>query len=273
MCCIDIAVFLDRRACGWVQGMDAPATLALVGLGVGVIYGTFGVGSAFATPILSLLGVPGMAAVVGPLPALLPGSAAGAWSYARQGKVDWQLGRRTLAGALPAAVVGAAASRVVGGPVLLVLSGIVLAIVGLRVLRPGHAVAADRAAARRASRRFVVTAAAGVGAVAGLLANGGGFLLVPLFLLALGLDMHEAAGTSLVVAVALTTPTLVVHALGGDVDWAVAAAFAAGMIPGALLGARAARSLDTHRLQRAFGMLLVGFAAWYLVRQTMALMA
>ena len=57
--------------------------------------------------MLSLFGVTGMAAVVAPLPALLPGSAAGAWSYSRRGKVDWQVARRALLGAFPATVVGA----------------------------------------------------------------------------------------------------------------------------------------------------------------------
>ena len=60
--------------------------ILVAGSVIGLLYGTFGVGSAFATPMLAMLGVPGMAAVVGPLPALLPGSAAGAWSYSRAGQ-------------------------------------------------------------------------------------------------------------------------------------------------------------------------------------------
>ena len=192
--------------------------IVLGGTAIGLLYGIFGVGSAFATPMLALLGVPGMAAVVGPLPALLPGSAAGAWSYSREGEVDWVVARRALAGGLPAAVVGALASTVVGF-------------------------------------------------ASGLLANGGGFLLVPLFLLLLGLDMNRASGTSLVVASALTVPTLVVHVGLGDIDYAVAAAFALGLVPGAFLGARLAVRLPTHRLQRAFGALLVIVAVWFLARQ------
>ena len=126
--------------------VDVP-TLILAGLVVGVAYGLFGVGSAVATPVLSLLGVTGMSAVVGPLPALLPGSAAGAWTYARGGKVDWRVARRTLTGAAPAAVVGALASQWVGAPVLLTLSGVVLLAAGMRVLRPGPTAGpgADRA--------------------------------------------------------------------------------------------------------------------------------
>jgi len=243
--------------------------IVLGGTAIGLLYGIFGVGSAFATPMLALLGVPGMAAVVGPLPALLPGSAAGAWSYSREGEVDWVVARRALAGGLPAAVVGALASTVVGGPVLLVLSGAVLLVVGIRVLRPtaATAAAAERAERRRSSARFVVTTATVVGFASGLLANGGGFLLVPLFLLLLGLDMNRASGTSLVVASALTVPTLVVHVGLGDIDYAVAAAFALGLVPGAFLGARLAVRLPTHRLQRAFGALLVIVAVWFLARQ------
>jgi uncharacterized membrane protein YfcA len=253
--------------------VDVTLWIVIGGLAVGLLYGLFGVGSAFATPVLSLLGVPGMAAVVGPLPALLPGSAAGAWSYSKQGKVDWRVAQVALLGALPAAVVGSIASGWVGGPLLLVASGLVLFFVGLRIIRPGAMVAPEVAARRRANVAFVATAAAGIGLASGLLANGGGFLLVPLFLLALGLDMNEAAGTSLVVAVALTVPTLITHAFVGDIDWLVAGLFAVGMVPGVLAGSRLAPRLPTARLRNAFGVLLLGFALWFLARQLTLLIA
>jgi len=244
-----------------------PLLIVVAGLAVGSLYGLFGVGSAVATPVLALLGVPGMAAVVGPLPALLPGSAAGAWTYARGGKVDWRIARLTLAGAVPAAVAGALASRVVGAPALLVLSGFVLLATGLRVLRPG-AVAAPWAAGLRASTPFVVSAAVAVGFAAGLLANGGGFLLVPLFLLVLGLDLNEAAGTSLVVAVAVSAPTVLTHVLLlGDLDLGLAAVFGLGLVPGVVVGSRLAQRLPTARLRLAFGVFLVTFALWFLARQ------
>ncbi len=254
--------------------MSLSPLLVGAGLLVGLLYGLFGVGSAFATPLLALIGVPGMAAVVGPLPGLLPGSATGAWTYSRSGKVDWRVARAAAIGAVPAAILGALASRVVGGPVLLVASGVTLLTVGVRVLRPARRVDAAAAEAhqaacarRRANTLFVAFAAAGIGFLSGLLANGGGFLLVPLFLLALGLDMHKAAGTSLVVASTLTLPTLLTHAVIGDIDWTVAGFFALGLIPGVLAGSHLAPHLPTARLQRAFGALLVGFAVWFLVRQ------
>jgi uncharacterized protein len=249
---------------GWVT--DLTLLIALAGLAVGAIYGLFGVGSAVATPVLALLGVPGMAAVVGPLPALLPGSAAGAWTYARGGKVDWRIARLTLAGAVPAAVAGALASGYVGAPLLLTLSGLVLLVTGVRMLRPG-AVAGPRAAALRANGAFVMATATGVGFASGLLANGGGFLLVPLFLLVLGLDLNEAAGTALVVAVAVSAPTLATHLALGDLELALAAPFALGLVPGVVAGSRAAQTMGSGRLRLAFGVFLVGFALWFLARQ------
>jgi uncharacterized membrane protein YfcA len=141
--------------------------------------------------------------------------------------------------------------------------------VGLRVLRPVSTdpVAVEQADRRRESAAFVVVAAVLVGFASGLLANGGGFLLVPMFLLLLGLDMNRASGTSLVVVSALTIPTLVVHIGMGDIDYVVASAFALGLVPGAFVGARLATRLPTHRLQRAFGVLLVLVALWFLARQ------
>lgn len=80
----------------------------------------------------------------------MPGSAAGAWSYSRGGKVQWTIARRTLATAVPASIVGALLSPHVGGAVLLALSGLILLLVGLRVLRLLSGEASARALARRA---------------------------------------------------------------------------------------------------------------------------
>jgi len=251
--------------------MSSLGWIPVAGASVGVLYGMFGVGSAFATPVLALLGVPGLAAVVAPLPGLLPSSAAGAWSYTRGDKVDWTVARRTIIGGVPASILGAIASHWVGGTTLLILSGVVLLAVGLRVLRPADGRPDPGALSRRHSATFVVGAAAGIGFASGLLANGGGFLLVPLFLLALGLDMNEAAGTSMVAAAALTVPTLVTHAFLGDINWLVAGSFGVGLVPGAFIGGTIAQRLPVHRLRNAFGLLLVVFAVWFLGRQLIGL--
>ncbi len=231
----------------------------MAGIVVGVLYGLFGVGSAFATPALALVGVPPLTAVVAPLPAFVPSSMAGAWSYARRGRVDRELAARVVVGAVPAAIAGAALSPHVGGDALLVVQGVVLLGVGGRLLvtaRRGTPMAAG-CSARWRTGGAVVGAAVAVGFASGLLANGGGFLLVPWFRVVLGLDTHRATGTSLLVAAALTVPTLVTHTLVGGVDWQVAGPFALGVVPGAAVGGWLAQRLPTGRLKAAFGGLLV----------------
>lgn len=239
----------------------------LAGLGVGLFYGVFGIGSAFATPVLALFGVPGLAAVVAPLPALLPSSAAGAWSYLRNDCIDRDLAWRTITFALPAAVLGAAASHQVDAHALLVLSGVVLLLAGLRVLLPARAGDAQRAERRRASAVFVTSAAVVVGFAAGLLANGGGFLLVPLFIALLGVEISRAIGTSLLIATVLTVPTLVTHIFLGGIDWSVAVLFAVGLAPGTFLGGFLAQRVPSEQMKKLFGAFLVLFACWYLARQ------
>ena len=66
-------------------------------------------------------------------------------------------------------------------------------------------------AQRRQHRPLLVASAAGIGLFTGLLAGGGGFLLVPLYLLVFGLHMRQAVGTSLLVIAVLSIPTLVTH--------------------------------------------------------------
>ena len=238
------------------------------GVAVGTLFGIFGVGgSSFATPVLALLGVPPLLAVASPLPATIPSAISGAVSYVRRGQMDWRVARLSVAGGLPGTIVGALLSTVVGGTGLLIASGLVLALVGVRVLRPVNPAERATGARRRSQGWLIVTAAAGVGLFTGLLANGGGFLLVPLYLVVLGMSMHRSSGTSLAVIAALSVPTLLTHWALGHIDWAVAGAYALGSIPAAYAGGRLAARFKGERLRATFGVLLVVFAAYFVIRQ------
>ncbi|HEY5014504.1 MAG TPA: sulfite exporter TauE/SafE family protein, partial [Acidimicrobiia bacterium] len=205
----------------------------------------------------------GFAAIASPLPATIPAALVGAREYARRGEVDSDVARWSLVGGIPATIAGALLSRVVGGPALLIASGIVLGVVGLRVLWPVSAASVAAGTERRGRPVLITAIAAVVGLFTGLLANGGGFLLVPAYLLVLGLSMRNASGTSLVVVAALTIPTLATHCALGHVDWPAAIVFAIGAVPASWAVSRSSQRMRAEHLQRAFGVLLVAFSIWF----------
>ena len=110
---------------------------------------------------------------------------------------------------------------------------------------------------------MLVAVAGGLGLFTGLLANGGGFLLMPLYLLVFGLRMRQAVGTSLLVIAVLSVPTLITHWALGHIDWGVAVAFAVGLVPASLAGARMSSRLAAGVQRRAFGWFLIGFGTLF----------
>lgn len=228
------------------------------GAAIGTLTGFFGVGgSSIATPLLSVLGVPGLLAIASPLPAAIPSALVAAIPYIRNRTARPKAAAWTLVGGVPATIGGALLSHRIGGGKLLVASGVVLVIVGLRVVRPIDEATRRAGTARRLNRPLLVAASAGVGLFTGLLANGGGFLLVPMYLLVFGLDMLEAAGTSLLVIAVLTIPTMATHWALGHIDWAVAGAFALGAVPTSAISGRMAQRVTGGATRRAFGWFLV----------------
>jgi uncharacterized membrane protein YfcA len=245
-----------------------PVPLILLAGGLaGAVFGLFGAGgSAFATPMLALAGVPGAMAIATPLPALLPASVLSARRQLRAGNLDTRIAGLVVAGGVPGAVLGALGSSWLSGQALLVGSGLLLLVIGARVLLPDPAGHAVRTARWRERPELVVVPAFAVGVLSGLLANSGGVLLVPMCILLLGLTAARAAGTSIVAAGALSIPTLLVHMSLGHVDWRIALVFGVGLLPGSLLGARVAERIPVTLARRLFGVALVAFAAWFLVR-------
>jgi uncharacterized protein len=256
------------------EGMTWWMLIVLAGGGVGFTFGVFGAGgSAFATPLLLLMGLPAPIAIASPLPAMLPASVMGAREYLRVGLLDRRVVKLAVVAGLPAVLAGAALSGFVGGTALIVLSGLLLFAVGVRMAWPVRPSSVSASPGRsmcdlvtpKRPVELVVGLVAGAGFLTGLLANGGGFLLVPIFVLVVGLTAAQAAGTSLVTVAALIVPTLAAHVVLGHVDWAVAGAFALGVIPASMVGARLGRRMPDAIARRAFGAVLVLFSVCFLV--------
>lgn len=242
--------------------------VVLAGVGIGFAFGVFGAGgSAFGTPILALMGVPAPIAVASPLPAVLPSALMGAREYLRAGVLDRRVAALAVLAGVPMTLLGAIASRMVDGQFLLLSSGLLLFGAGARMVVPARAAGAGRCVARRDQTGTVVALVAAAGFLAGLLATGGGIVLVPIFVMVLGFTTARAAGTSLVVAAALTIPTVTAHWLLGNIDWSIAGAFALGMVPASLVAARIGPRLPDHVTRPAFGALLLGFALFFVVHQ------
>jgi uncharacterized membrane protein YfcA len=256
---------------------------ALIGLSLGALGGG---GSILAVPVLVYgLGQSASQATTGSLLVVGVTALVGAVTAYRSGNVLLTRGLAFGAVAIGGAAAGARASGLVAQPVLLaafaVLLLVVAAVMAARQLRSRR----GQPAAPRESHladpiisfspsfachcpralKVVVTATV-VGLLTGFLGVGGGFLVVPALVLALGLPMTYAAGTSLVVIAITSGSALAVRAgTGTHPAWDLVALLTAVAVLGGWAGARLTARTDTSKLQAAFTVLLLvvaGYTAW-----------
>lgn len=258
----------------------AVAAGLLIGLSLGALGGG---GSILAVPVLVyLLDQTATQATTGSLVVVGVTSLIGALAARRAGNV--LLGRGVVFGAvgIGGAALGAKGAAHVDDDVLLAAFAALMLLVGAlmawRQLHhsrrgPAHAVrptlddpiisfSPTFACNCPRALKVLVTATA-VGLLTGFLGVGGGFLVVPALVLALGLPMRYAAGTSLVVititsAAALTTRT----GTGIAPDWWLVAALTVTAVAGSIAGARIAARTDTAKLSAAFTGLVLIVAAY-----------
>jgi hypothetical protein len=174
---------------------------------------------------------------------------------------DGSVIRTSILVGVPATIAGAVATRWISGDFLVTVTDALVLLIGLKLLlwpAPTEVVRDD--VPQRTLRTVAV--ALTVGLLAGLLANAGGFLLVPLYLAVLKLPIKTALACSLAVASVLALPGTIVHAALGHIDWTVTLVFAAASIPLSSLGARTALHMRADRLERVYGggLALLGFA-------------
>jgi len=239
-----------------------------IGLVAGVLSGMFGIGGALVTTpaIRLLLGRPELIAVGTPLPVIIPTAVAGALVYARRGLTDMRTGLAVgvIGGAF--AVLGARATTLVGGDVVLVVTAALIGwtavdmlYLAFRSARPEHERVSH--AGRTRSWWWLGGLGAAAGLYSGFLGLGGGFIVVPALIRFFGFAPKRAVATSLVVVSVLAIPGTVAHYLLGNVDVGLALLLAVGVVPGALLGARITSVASERPVQVGFAIVLLAVGA------------
>ena len=151
------------------------------------------------------------------------------------------------AGVLGAA--GSALAKALDGQKLLALFGLVMVVVGLVMLR-------RRDSGGNPNVRLTTRAAnslpplLGIGFGVGLFSARdpcGGFLIVPGLMLATGMPLTFAIGTSLVAVAAFGAATAASYAISGLVDWWLAGLFVLGGLLGGFIGTGLGRVLAARK--------------------------
>jgi uncharacterized membrane protein YfcA len=111
---------------------------------------------------------------------------------------------------------------------------------------------------------------AAIGSAAGLFSGlfgvGGGLIIVPLLILWLGYDEHEAAGTSLAAIAVIAAYAAVTQAVYGHVHLLDGVLIGIPAVGGVLVGTWVAQRLPARAISLAFAALLVGSAVEVVVR-------
>jgi uncharacterized membrane protein YfcA len=276
-----------------IAGMSVNA-LFIVALGglVGVLSGMFGVGGGFlTTPLLIFYGIPPSVAVASATTQITGASVSGALAHMRRGGVDLRMAGVMIAGGLVGSLAGAGIFRLLQASgqidtVIGLLYVLLLGSIGALMLRDaavalGWIKQDPGEAPRRRHNRWVAglpgrwrfyasglylspLAPLALGFVAGiltvLLGVGGGFILVPAMIYLLGMAARVVVGTSLVMILAVSAATTMIHALTTQsVDIVLAALLLVGGVVGAQYGALLTTRVkpDLLRLTLAIIILLV----------------
>jgi uncharacterized membrane protein YfcA len=244
----------------------------LIGLVVGVVVGVLGAGGGIlSVPILVYgLGQAPHSAAASSLVIVGATAVAGSIHHLRHRTIDWGNGLAFGLLGLAGSFLGSRASVRTDPTLLMALFAGLLAVVSVAMFAKAardrrqqpaddRTARARQAAPRRSLGQWlkIFALASLTGGVTGFFGVGGGFVVVPMLVLALGLPMRTAAGTSLLVMV-ITTSSGLLSRVGTHVviDWPLTTAFTIGSMTGGLLGGPLTSRVPGWVLTLAFGVLL-----------------
>jgi uncharacterized protein len=239
---------------------------------IGLTLGLLGSGGSILTvPVLVYLaGEPEKLAIAESLLIVGVIATVGAGLAARRRQVVWRAVAAVGVPGMAGAWLGAWGSRMVDARLqLAALAVLMLVSAGLMLRRQE-----DRspAASPTAAAPWLAVQGLALGAVTGFVGVGGGFLIVPVLVLASGLSIGGAVGTSLAIIALNAYTSFLGHLpglapLGLRVSWSLVAIFVGCGVAGVWVGQAIGHRLPQHHLRRAFALFLLGLGGWMIWAQ------
>jgi uncharacterized protein len=233
--------------------MQELATL-FSGAAIGLIMGLVGGGgSIIAVPLLLyVVGVPSVHAAIGTSAVAVSLNALGNLAVqARRGLVKWPCALVFSAAGILGSFAGSfLALQIPGAKILALFGGLMLIIGTVMLLRKDAEGDADVKLTLRTARHmlpWLLSIGLTVGFLAGFFGIGGGFLIVPGLILATGMPITNAIGTSLVAITAFGAVTATNYTFAGEVLWHTVGLFVVGGVVGSAFGQAMAGLLSNHK--------------------------
>ena len=110
------------------------------------------------------------------------------------------------------------------------------------------------------SRARAATAASGVGALGGLVGQGGSFVLIPLMTSFVGIPTRIAIGSNLAIVLLSTTAAFIGKAATGQIEWLLALPLVLTVVPATLLGSHVSHRVPVLVLRRILAVLIAAAA-------------
>lgn len=224
------------------------------GLAVGLVVGMFGAGG-------GILAVPTLVYVLDVAPTdaaaaslIIVGLTALVSIVPRLANVAWREGLIFACLGIAGSVVGSRLSTGINPSLLLLLFGALLLGVSIFMIAKARS---PKAPVPHDSLALTIVTASITGLLTGLFGVGGGFMIVPALVVAMGFGMKRAVPTSLLIMIIMSAVGLVSR-LGADIsyDLPVIGVFALASMAATLVGERLTRRVADKKLKMSFGIMI-----------------
>ncbi len=219
------------------------------GLGVG--------GGIVLVPLLIYVGLERHRAHATSLAAIIMIATVGAISFAASGEIDLAIGLTIGAGGIVGSVLGANTMNRMSPKALSVVFGFVLLVAGIRMLAGGNPLPGSADLSSVAQTLISLGIGLVGGFFAGLAGIGGGVVNVPAGIFFLGMNQHEAQGTSLIAIVMTAVAGTIANYRNERLVIGEGLTVGAGGAIGSLIGSQLALGASEDTLALILGVLVV----------------
>ena len=250
--------------------------LAVCMFAVALVFSMLGQGGgALYTPIQVWLGVDFHQAATTSLFLIIVTSVSASLVFHKARKIDWPLAIVLESVTAAGGFIGGLGSDWFSGATLSAVFAVVIASAAVFMIRP---MKERQPCANRANgfyswqrnlgqRSYSVNLAVALplsfaaGVISGMVGVGGGLIKVPVMVLALGIPMDIAVGSSALMVGLTASGGFAGHLLSGHWDWRTSLILAVAVFVGGQIGSRLTVKLDKAKLKKGFGWFLLVIAA------------